>query len=255
MKNQTFLDTIEDPEIAERIVSRRDIFRRGGSMGAAMAAASVPVALALMAKEAFAQGGLPQSVIDTLNFALKLEYLEGDFYTRGLAASGLIPTADRLVFTQINKHETAHIALLKSVLGTAAIAKPAIDLTARGAFGDVLSNYSTFKAVSQALEDTGVRAYKGAAPALLVSPSTLGTALRIHSVEARHAAEVRRLRGQKSWITKNFTDVNAIAPVYAGENATLHAGVTTDATNQGTEAFDEPLTAAQVLAIVTPFFP
>src|SRR6476619_2138538 len=151
------------------MVSRRDMLRRGGSLGGAVAAAAVPAALALLARNAFAQGSLTPSAVDALNSALKLEYLGSDFYTRGLAASGLIPTADRPIFTQIAKHEAAHVTLLKSVLGTAAIAKPAIDPTARGAFGDVLSNYVTFKLVAQALEDIGVRAYKGQVTALMGS--------------------------------------------------------------------------------------
>ena len=95
----------------EPMVSRRDVLRRGGSLGGAVAAASVPAALALLTRNAFAQGSLTPAVIDALNLALKLEYLEADFYTRGLAASGLIPTADRPIFTQILKHETARSAL------------------------------------------------------------------------------------------------------------------------------------------------
>jgi len=228
-----------------RGLSRRELLRSGGSMAGIIAAGSIPAALALLARDGAAQGTIPAEVADLLNFALKLEYLESELYTRGLAASGLIPPSDRPVFTQIAKHEAAHVALIKSTLGTAAIAKPAIDLTARGTFGDVLSNYVTFKVVAQALEDTGVRAYQGQAVALMGS-SVLPTALRIHSVEARHAAQVRRLRGQKGWITANQTDVTRLALVYAGE----------DNVERGpSAAFDEPLTIPQVLAIVTPFFP
>ncbi len=76
----------------------------------------------------------------------------------------------------------------------------------------------------------------------------LTTALRIHSVEARHASEVRRLRGQKGRITENMTDVPELAASYAGEEAT-NGGA---ASNARTEAFDEPLTMAQVMAIAIP---
>ncbi len=252
MNTQTILDTIEDPELVARIVSRRDMLRRGGSLSAAIAAASVPAALAFMAKDAFAQGTLPQAVIDVLNFALTLEYLEADFYVQGLATSGLIPAADMPVFQQISNHETAHVALLQSVLGTAAVAKPPIDLTAKGAFADVLTNYTTYQAVAQGFEDTGVRAYKGQAGNLIGS-SVLQTALQIHSVEARHAAEIRRLRGQKGWITQAQTDVSALAATYAGEDNHVQLGITLAASDAATEAFDEPLTKNEVLAIVTPF--
>ncbi len=232
-------------ERAERSLSRRDLLGHGRFAAGLAAAAAVPAAMAVFARTGLAQSGLSAAVVDALNFALRLEYLESELYTRGLAAGGLIPSADRPVFTQIAKHEAAHVALLKSVLGAAAIAKPAIDLTARGAFGDVLSNYVTFKLVAQALEDIGVRAYKGQVGALMGS-TVLTTALQIHSVEARHAAEVRRLRGQKGWITANHTDVSLLAPVYAGEEV-VEAGPS--------EAFDEALSMSQVLAIVAPFFP
>ena len=51
----------------------------------------------------------------------------------------------------------------------------------------------------RAVEDTGVRAYKGQGGRLLVNGDdradvALESALRIHSVEARHAAKIRRLR-------------------------------------------------------------
>jgi hypothetical protein len=70
----------------------------------------------------------------------------------------------------------------------------------------VFTNYETFKAVAQAFEDTGVRAYKGQAPALMPYKDVLTAALTIHSVEARHASQVRRLRG-------NFTEQE---PFYQG---------------------------------------
>jgi hypothetical protein len=44
-------------------------------------------------------------------------------------------------------------------------------------------------------------AYKGQATNLISTPDLLTAALQIHSVEARHASEVRRLRGLKGWIT------------------------------------------------------
>lgn len=73
-------------------------------------------------------------------------------------------------------------------------------------------------------------------------------------MEARHASEVRALRGQSRWIQFDQTDVAAIAPVYAGEGNTMHAGVDvttlTNVSDQAvTEAWDEPLGVNEVLAI------
>ncbi len=249
MKDTTIFDGL-DPELLDRVVSRRGAVARSSKMAGTLAIASMPVALGLLAKRAFAQGGLPQGIIDVLNFALTLEYLEDEFYITGLAAGGLIPGGDLPIFQQISKHETAHVALLQSVLGASAVAKPTFDFTAGNTLNP-FNDYPTFQVLSQGFEDTGVRAYKGQAAALMSDNAILTTALRIHSVEARHASEVRRLRGQKGWITGNTTDANAaaIAAVYAGEEAT-NGAATGDA---GTEAFDEPLTMAQVLAIVDPF--
>jgi hypothetical protein len=243
MKDLTIFDSL-DPELISAVQSRRAAVSRTAKMAGTVAIASMPVAFGLIAKKAFAQGGLPQGIVDVLNFALTLEYLESEFYQTGLATSGLIPSADLPVFQQIAKHETAHVALLQSVLGASAVPKPTFDFTAVGTF-DPFNDYQIFLALSQGFEDTGVRAYKGGAPALMADNTVLTTALRIHSVEARHASMVRRLRGQKGWITGNQTDVLPLAPVYAGEEAAN--GTATSAA--AAEAFDEPLTMDQVNAI------
>lgn len=249
------LETLE-PELLERVVGRRDAVTRLGGVAAAAVAASVPLALAVAARSAFAQGALPQGIRDVLNFALTLEYLEAEFYQLGLAAPGLIPAMDRAVFAQIGKHEDAHVVLLRAVLGNEAVAKPAFDFTAGGAFGDVFSNYTTFMALAQGFEDTGVRAYKGQAGALIINGTVLTVALQIHSVEARHAAQVRRMRQQKGWITGNQTDLTALAAVYAGDETTVQAGVNTAqfvSAAAASEAFDEPLSRQAVLDIAALF--
>jgi len=174
---------------------------------------------------------------------LTLEYLEDEFYRTGLS-SGIIPSADQPIFQQISAHETAHVALLQGVLGASAVAKPTFDFTAGGVF-DPFSNYDIFKALAQGFEDAGVRAYKGQAAALMANDDILTTALQIHSVEARHASAVRRLRGQKGWITGNQTDVPQLQPVYAGEETANGAATSPEAA----EAFDEPLTMDQVNAV------
>jgi hypothetical protein len=258
-----------DPELAARLVSRRSAVKGSAILAAGLA--SAPVALAAFARNAFGQTRLPAVVIGVLNYALVLEELEAEFYVRGVNASGLIPDADRVIFTTIRDHELEHVAFLRRTLGASARPKPTFDFTAgngsgTGPYANVFTNYETFKAVAQAFEDTGVRAYKGQAPALLPYDDVLTAALTIHSVEARHASEVRRLRGNfqdiepffEGWITEAQTDVPGAAAVYAGEDNVTQGGVNVTTVTpvprkEITEAFDEPLTQAQVLAIIDPF--
>jgi hypothetical protein len=206
-------------------------------------------------------------ITDTLNFALTLEYLEDDFYKMALDASNLIPGDDRMIFMQIGRHETAHVAFLKNALGDKAIAKPEFDFTAGGKYSNVFSDYHTFLQLSQAFEDTGVRAYKGQAPNLMGNDAVLTQALQIHSVEGRHAAEVRWLRCEvtgdeaiRPWIENNEPNGEPQA-VYAGEDNLVQKGIDLDkveslytvGTNIKSRTFDESLTKEQVMMIVMPF--
>ncbi|QJW88138.1 ferritin-like domain-containing protein [Spirosoma taeanense] len=252
MNLQNILNEIEkvDADVYERLdhVTRRHVFQnflKKAVLGAA------PVAFGAILNKSYAQTNI---VNDVLNFALTLEYLEAEFYNRGVA-SGLLTGEALTTFRQIQKHENSHVAVLKSALGGAAVMKPNFDFTAKGTYPDVFSNYRTFLTLSQAFEDTGVRAYKGQAPNLMSAPAVLQVALQIHSVEAMHAAKVRYLAGMKGWITSSM---GAPAAVYADDAVVMQAGVnvaslTGMAPDRVSEAFDEPLSKEQVLAIVTPF--
>ncbi len=261
MKALKLFDELYNTEVPDKNFSRRDAMSKGLSFGLKAALAAIPLGLfETISNRANATPPPTNSVVDILNFALTLEYLESTFYTMGLGASNLIPASDVKVFMQISKHETAHVALLKKTitsLNGTPVAMPYFDFTAKGTFSDVFSNYMTFLALSNAFEDTGVRAYKGQAANLMGSGAVLTAALDIHSVEARHASEVRRLRGLKGWIT-NAEPNGLPAAIYAGEDNVTEGGVnvttiTTSPAASITEAFDEPLTIAQVLAIAGPF--
>jgi hypothetical protein len=217
MNTDTLFSTL-DPDLSGALASRRDLFFSSARKLGAVA--SAPVVLAAVSSQAFGQG-MPAQIADVLNFALTLEYLEAEFYNTGLKA-GVVPDRFSPVFRQISEHEQAHVTLLSSTLGAGAGAKPQFDFTAGGRYANVFRDFKTFATVAQTFEDTGVAAYAGQAPALMGSDAALTTALRIHSVEARHAAEIRIVRGVKPW--KGATDkpmgkgqvLSAIRPFLAG---------------------------------------
>ena len=202
---------------------------------------------------------LPQPIINALNLALLAEYLETEFYSRGLNVPTLIPNELRMVFTRILLNEVGHRETLLTVLGENAIEKPTFDFTARGQVNP-FAFFDTFIGLAQTFEDNGVRAIKGQAPNVQSDDFVLTTALRFHSVEARHASELRRIRGEKGWITLNSRgNLPPISQgVYDGEENVVQGGInlvtlTGLPATTVSEAFDEPLTEFQVRANIAPF--
>ncbi|TGD78343.1 ferritin-like domain-containing protein [Hymenobacter wooponensis] len=193
-----------DPEIYERLDSRRRVFKHFGLAGKAVTGAMLPGLVSGLFQRAYGQtSALSPDIVAVLNLALSLEYLEFYFYDSGLNATGLIPNADRPAFEKIRNDESGHIKVLRGALGNAAIPDPtraAFDYSGGrgrtvGPFAPALVNdYALFLGSSQAFVDTGVRAYKGGAPTLMPNKDLLQAALDIHSVEARHSSHVRTVR-------------------------------------------------------------
>lgn len=279
MNIQQVITEIEkvDPEVYDRMNPRRKVIQQFAKLGGKLALSAVPLALGSMFSKAYGRG-TNGTILEVLQYALTLEYLEAEFYTKAVATSGVIPAgAPTGAFTTIRDHENAHVTFLKAAItasGGTPIAKPTFDFSAgngsgNGPFKTVFSDYGLMLAVAQTFEDTGVRAYKGRAAELISNNDVLTAALQIHSVEARHAAHIRYMRRNflsnttiKPWITGKDTGGigAAVQASYNGEDLAVQAGITITNINgmnisvdAATEAFDEPLTDTQVLAIVDPF--
>ncbi len=263
------LDRLSNDKFFTTEASRLETLTQIKNFGTKAAVAAVPLGLGtLMSTPAKAEtvnqtvsGPTYKSALtDALQLALVLEYLEDEYYRIGLTTSGLIPNADRTVFMQISKHESAHVTFLKSTLTSLGVtpgAKPTFDFSAGGNFTP-FTNYSQFLTLAQAFEDTGVRAYKGQAGNVMSNQAVLQAALQIHSVEARHASQVRRMRANKGWIElANGGNMPAATnPVYAGEDVTMQAGFNTATAfgaAAGSAAYDEVLSGSDAQAIASLF--
>lgn len=137
-----------------------------------------------------------------LNYALTLEHLENAFYRDALEnfsddelmnADVLSEFSEDLRMTvpdrlrAVGDHEAAHVKTITGVvndLGGTPVEEAEYD------FG--YENASEFFGVAKALENTGVAAYKGAAPSVS-NDDIFSAAIGIHSVEARHASFLNEL--------------------------------------------------------------
>jgi hypothetical protein len=294
MNVQHILNEIEktDPEVYDRMDSRRQAMKRFSFIGKTLALAAIPSAFGSMFKKAYGQ--TTDDIKDALLFAYLLENLEAEFYKKVVSSFGTIgvPAGPaQAALTTIRDHEVAHVNFLRTTLQSLSVTPPtytaaSFDFTGgngsgTGPFAAANTNYGVMLAVAQAFEDTGVRAYKGQAPRLVSNNDVLTAALQIHSVEARHASHIRQMRRNlatgslipagvtlQPWITLAQSGIDtgnaganaAIQMIYAGEENVTQANVAITniggasiSANEASEAFDEPLTKAQVTAIVDPF--
>jgi hypothetical protein len=161
----------------------------GHSRAELLRGAALGVIAALLAAPTGADAAATSRDVAILNFALGLEYLQDAFYTevdRMHVLHGELAEQARVV----GAHERAHVKAFRETLGSAAIERPRFN------FGGATEQPEAFRRTAVAFEDLAVAAYKGQAPRLK-SRAYLVSALSIHSVEARHAAWIRRLAGFK----------------------------------------------------------
>ena len=223
MQDQSPTLDVLDARVKRRS-ERREFFR-----SAAAAAATVGAGAAFVSRGSPAYAQEAPSDADILNFALNLEYLEAQFYfyasfgeplndslLSGTGTRGDVRGGRRVRFTdpavaqyarEIALDERAHVEFLRAALGNAAVAQPAIDISAApdGAFSaaaraagligenesfDPYASDENFLLGAFIFEDVGVTAYKGAAP-LITNKTFLEAAAGILAVEAYHAGLIR----------------------------------------------------------------
>jgi len=179
-------------------IKRRSFFMYAGATAGATA-----LVLAGCSKEDSTPGTVSVGSGDAgvLNYAYALEQLEAAFYTSlrsGTYYTGLQATsAERLILDDLYYHEVIHRDFFKTAI-TAAGATPIKALTPNFSginFNDRTSVLSTAKA----FEDLGVAAYNGAGQ-YIQSATYLYIAGKIVSVEARHAAIIRDLVSENTFV-------------------------------------------------------
>jgi hypothetical protein len=221
---------------------------------------------------------------DILNFALNLEYLEAEFYLRAATGQGLsstdagsgagavtggsmvtFPTATLQQYAfEIAQDELNHVKFLRQALGSAAVSRPAIDLSNSfnglamaagiGSAFNPFADSNSFLVGAFVFEDVGVTAYHGSA-GLLTDKGNLSAAAGIMAVEAYHAAEIRTLIVASSIANPSspyLDDANKVSALRAmlgsGNETTLSATSIVAADSTNAIAFDR--TTDEVLHIV-----
>jgi len=148
-----------DPEVYDRLDSRRSVFKHMSGLGQKLAAAAVPLAVGAIFNKAYGQSPAGLSAVNVLNFALRLEYLEKYFYQ--LRPTALFSSVNQAALSLIATDESNHVNFLTSVINSvsagSAFADPgvqAFDYTAGGAFPTALTSADTYLALAQSFEDT-----------------------------------------------------------------------------------------------------
>lgn len=216
------MNKVDKTDASVATTDRRSLLSLGAGAAAVMAAGAVATGAAVTSSPAEAQ-----TVTDTdiLNFALNLEYLEGEYYSRGFLGRGLdaadrdgvggsgfvlggsqVPFRTPAIAGAVQRivlDEVDHIRFLRRVLGTSAVGAPNIDLlnsfnalavaaglipagTQFNPFADEIS----FLLGAFTLTDVGVTAYAGAAR-LLTNANNIDAAAGLLATEAYHAGAIR----------------------------------------------------------------
>ncbi|MGH2750924.1 MAG: ferritin-like domain-containing protein [Actinomycetota bacterium] len=129
--------------------------------------------------------------LDILNYALTLEYLEADFYQRGIEA-GVLSGREQALVAPIADHEAAHVEAISATitdLGGEPVEAPKTKYP-----GGTFEDKGAFLETAATFEELGVDAYHGQVTKI-ENVDILAAAAAIAGVESRHAAILADLTG------------------------------------------------------------
>jgi hypothetical protein len=155
-------------------------------LGAAAATVAAPATVT-------AAGRLSAGDVAILQFDLQLEYLQASMYSEAVRL-GHLTSSVRDVARVVGAHEWAHARALKGLLGSHAVKRAHFN------YHGVTEHEQAFIKTAVAFEDMTAALLKYQA-LRLDSDRVLAAAASLHSVEARHAAWMRRLAGRVPTLT------------------------------------------------------
>jgi hypothetical protein len=224
---------------ADRALNRRRFITALGMTGAA-AGVGLMSGCAASTITAPISTALGAGQTDILNFALNLKYLEATFYsylTKGAdlpssvtGNSGVIAGAPAALtvaapmtqqtFDLLNEiyfDELSHVTGLRSILGSAAVSRPSINLAAFGAITP-----TNALSIARLLEDIGVTALAGIIPGLTTTNATY--AAQILGAESFHSGAMRMVSIQTPSIAAYMAAADGLdVPPHDLGTATLEA--------------------------------
>ena len=248
-----------DPEVYEKLSSRRHVLKNFGSK---VALAALPFAIGSLFNKAY--GKVTDPVGDALNAALEMAYMQYNLYHMAVNTGDLIPPSstsgnnDLPGFKTMEQQELAHISFLTNLVSTLgftpftpknynpANVNPAFvpsaydfraqkDATYGPYFAVVFEDYRVFLVLAQLLEDTSVHSYEGQIPAVTGNTTVLTNMFQLLTVEARHAAHIRQLRRMPNvnapeqpapWIVNNIPPSSLFQSYYTGEDNVIQNDIT-----------------------------
>ena len=203
--------TLEAAQPAASSLNRRGFLASLGAVGALAGTAALTGCSDAGPLQSTSTATAP-SVLDVLNFALNLEYLEASFYSyivtgNGLNSSlmgtnpGAVTGGAKVTFSnptvasaaaQLANDETLHVSFLRSTItaiGGTPVDFPALNLGAMGA----ITSDATFLTAARQLETVGVSAYAGGAQYLASNTTAVLYAAQILDTESQHESFLRQL--------------------------------------------------------------